>query len=37
MLHQGGDRLRDDAFLEAAQEVDMVLTSYALARRDAEA
>ncbi|MFO7680849.1 MAG: SNF2-related protein, partial [Chloroflexota bacterium] len=37
MLHQGADRLRDDAFLEAAQASDMVLTSYALARRDAEA
>jgi SNF2 family DNA or RNA helicase len=36
MIHQGGDRLRDEAFLEAAQEVDMVLTSYALVRRDAE-
>jgi len=37
MVHQGGDRLRDDAFIAAAQEVDMVLTSYAIVRRDAEA
>ena len=37
MVHQGGDRLRDDEFIAAAQEVDMVLTSYALVRRDAEA
>lgn len=34
LVHQGGDRLRDEAFIEAAQNVDMVLTSYALARRD---
>ncbi|MBE2199222.1 MAG: helicase [Anaerolinea sp.] len=37
LVHQGGDRLRDEAFIEAAQNVDMVLTSYALARRDGEA
>jgi SNF2 family DNA or RNA helicase len=37
LVHQGADRRRDDAFLEAAQEVDMVLTSYALTRRDAAA
>jgi SNF2 family DNA or RNA helicase len=36
MIHQGGERLRDEAFLEVAQGVDMVLTSYALVRRDAE-
>ena len=36
LVHQGGDRLRDNAFLAAAQEVDMVLTSYALARRDGD-
>jgi SNF2 family DNA or RNA helicase len=36
LVHQGGDRLRDEAFIEAAQNVDMVLTSYALARRDGE-
>ncbi len=37
MAHQGSDRLRGDEFIAAAQEVDMVLTSYALVRRDAEA
>ncbi len=37
MAHQGADRLRGDEFVAAAQEVDMVLTSYALVRRDAEA
>jgi len=36
LVHQGGDRLRDEAFIEAAQGMDMVLTSYALARRDGE-
>jgi SNF2 family DNA or RNA helicase len=36
MMHQGGDRLRDEAFIEQAGQVDLVLTSYALARRDAE-
>ncbi|MFQ5436286.1 MAG: SNF2-related protein, partial [Anaerolineae bacterium] len=36
LAHQGGDRLRGDEFIAAAQEVDMVLTSYALVRRDAE-
>jgi SNF2 family DNA or RNA helicase len=36
MVHQGGDRLRDNAFIEQAQTTDMVLTSYAIARRDAE-
>jgi SNF2 family DNA or RNA helicase len=34
IVHQGGDRLRDKDFLKAAADVDMVLTSYALARRD---
>jgi SNF2 family DNA or RNA helicase len=34
--HQGSDRLRDDAFIEQANAVDMVLTSYAIARRDAD-
>jgi SNF2 family DNA or RNA helicase len=34
LVHQGGDRLRDRALLAAAQESDMVLTSYALVRRD---
>jgi SNF2 family DNA or RNA helicase len=36
LAHQGADRLRGDDFVAAAQEVDMVLTSYALVRRDAE-
>jgi SNF2 family DNA or RNA helicase len=36
MVHQGPDRLRGEAFIQAAQEVDMVLSSYALVRRDAE-
>jgi SNF2 family DNA or RNA helicase len=36
MAHQGSDRLRGDEFIAAAREVDMVLTSYALVRRDAE-
>jgi len=36
MVHQGGGRLQNEDFLEAAQDVDMVLTSYALVRRDSE-
>jgi SNF2 family DNA or RNA helicase len=36
LTHQGAARLRGDEFLAAAQEVDMVLTSYALARQDAD-
>jgi SNF2 family DNA or RNA helicase len=36
LVHQGSDRLQGDALLEAAQEVDMVVTSYALIRRDAQ-
>jgi SNF2 family DNA or RNA helicase len=36
MAHQGSDRLRGEKFIAAAQEVDMVLTSYALVRRDVE-
>lgn len=36
MVHQGADRLRDAEFIAAAQESDVVLTSYALVRRDAE-
>jgi SNF2 family DNA or RNA helicase len=36
LLHQGGDRLRDKAFCQRAKKTDMVLTSYAIARRDAE-
>jgi SNF2 family DNA or RNA helicase len=37
LVHQGADRLRDEALLEAAQASDMVLTSYALVRRDGDA
>ena len=37
MVHQGVERLRRDEFVAAAREVDMVLTSYALVRRDADA
>ncbi|HRV91947.1 MAG TPA: DEAD/DEAH box helicase, partial [Anaerolineae bacterium] len=37
MTHQGGDRLRDDEFIAEAKTKDMVLTSYALTRRDAAA
>jgi SNF2 family DNA or RNA helicase len=33
-VHHGGDRLREDALIEAAQASDMLLTSYALMRRD---
>jgi SNF2 family DNA or RNA helicase len=36
MLHQGSDRLRDEALLNQAKTKDMVLTSYAIARLDAE-
>ena len=36
MMHQGGDRLRDQEFVEHAGQVDLVLTSYNLARRDAD-
>ncbi len=36
MIHQGADRLRGDDFIRAAREVDMVLSSYAVVRRDAE-
>jgi SNF2 family DNA or RNA helicase len=36
LVHQGGNRLRDDAFIERAKATDMVLTSYAIARRDAD-
>jgi SNF2 family DNA or RNA helicase len=35
-IHQGANRLRGEEFLSAARGVDMVLTSYALARMDAE-
>ena len=36
LVHQGSDRPRDEGFVAAAQEVDVVLTSYALARRDGD-
>ncbi len=36
LVHQGIDRLQGDALLEEARRVDMVVTSYALVRRDAE-
>jgi superfamily II DNA or RNA helicase len=35
LLHQGASRLRGEAFRAAALSVDLVLTSYALARQDA--
>ncbi|MCB8946222.1 MAG: DEAD/DEAH box helicase [Ardenticatenaceae bacterium] len=34
LVHQGAERLHDDALVEAAQASDVVLTSYALVRRD---
>lgn len=37
MVHQGGDRLREEEFIAAATNTDIVLTSYALVRRDADA
>ena len=36
LVHQGINRLQGTALLEEAQRVDMVVTSYALVRRDAE-
>jgi SNF2 family DNA or RNA helicase len=36
-VHQGGQRLRDKALVGQAKAVDLVLTSYPLVRRDAEA
>lgn len=36
LMHQGGDRLREEAFIQRAKTSDMVLTSYALVRRDIE-
>jgi SNF2 family DNA or RNA helicase len=36
LVHQGANRLRGEEFLAAVLGVDMVLTSYALARLDAE-
>jgi SNF2 family DNA or RNA helicase len=35
LVHQGPERLRGDAFGQAARQTDMVLTSYAVVRRDA--
>lgn len=37
LLHHGPDRRTGDAFVEAAQSSDVVITSYALAHRDIEA
>lgn len=34
LVHQGPERLRGKEFVQAAQEYDLVATSYALARRD---
>ncbi len=34
VVHQGPDRLRGEAFARQAREADVILTSYALARRD---
>ena len=36
LTHHGADRLQDEAFIKAVAEVDVVLTSYALLRRDLE-
>jgi SNF2 family DNA or RNA helicase len=36
LMHQGPARLRGDELKQAAGDADMVLTSYAIARRDAE-
>ncbi len=37
LIHQGSDRQQGAAFQATAREADMVLTSYALARRDSDA
>ena len=37
LVHQGAERPRGEEFVKAAGSVDMVLTSYALVRQDAEA
>jgi SNF2 family DNA or RNA helicase len=37
MIHHGGDRLSGEEFLAATEEVDVVISTYALARRDEEA
>ncbi|HSH03017.1 MAG TPA: DEAD/DEAH box helicase [Anaerolineae bacterium] len=36
MVHQGGDRLRGEGLVAAVADIDILLTSYALVRRDAE-
>ena len=36
LVHQGPNRLRGEEFVQAARSVDLVLTSYALVRQDAE-
>jgi len=36
MVHQGAARLRGAAFIDAARKVDLVLSSYAVVRQDAE-
>jgi SNF2 family DNA or RNA helicase len=36
LVHQGGERLRGKALIEAIQTADIVLTSYALVRRDGD-
>jgi SNF2 family DNA or RNA helicase len=36
LVHQGPDRLRGEDLVQAAGEVDMVLSSYAIVRRDAK-
>lgn len=36
MVHHGGERRRGEDFAEAARQHDVVISSYALARRDAE-
>jgi len=36
LVHQGAGRLRGPAFIQAAKDVDLVLSSYAVVRQDAE-
>ena len=36
MVHHGGDRARGEAFVAAAQEHDVVISTYGLARRDVD-
>ncbi len=36
MVHHGLDRLQDERFVKATQEVDLVVTTYSLANRDQE-